>query len=315
MDDATTEALSLQQLRVFVRVVEEGSFSAAARTMRRAQSAISYSIANLERLLDVTLFERSGRRPTLTSEGEALYREARAVVLQVGRFRAKAGRLASGIEASVDLAVDHRLPSAVLMEAIDDIQGRFPAVAVTVRTELSGAVADLVAEGTSALGIAGALPPSAPGGLEQQPLLTVGSDVVVSPEHPLARTARPASFEDLANHTQLVLIGRDDVPDEPPGDAPGGPVTQLTDPATFSAFLRAGLGWGTLPTHLASPEIDAGRLTAIRPSGWPHGYSTPLFVVHRRVDPPGMAARALVERLAQLVGDEDYASIDLSTRA
>lgn len=315
MPDAAEEALSLQQLRVFVAVVEEGSFSAAARRLLRAQSAVSYSIANLERLLDVQLFERSGRLPVLTPPGEALYREARAVVMQVGRFRARAGRLASGIEPQVDIAVDHRFPVAALMEGVDDLVRQYPAVTVTVRTVVDDAVADLVADGASALGIAGPLPPSAPPGLEQQPIAAVPMEILASPHHPLGRSGEPPGLDDLGAHTQLLLIGRDAAPEEPAGAVPGGRVCQLTDPSTLQAFLRAGLGWGTLPTHAAAEDLRLRRLVALRPTGWPLAYEARLFVIHRRVDPPGLAARSLVKRLVELVGSDDYRTVDLSTRA
>jgi DNA-binding transcriptional LysR family regulator len=263
----------------------------------------------------VQLFERSGRLPTLTPAGEALYREARAVVTQVGRFRARAGRLASGVEPQVDLAIDHRFPLAALMEAVDDLVGQYPSVTVTLRTVIGDAVADLVADGVSALGIAGALPPSAPPGLEQQPILTIPIDVLASPHHPLARLGGPPGLDDLGQHTQLVLIGRDAAPEEPGGAVPGGRVCQLTDPTTLQAFLRAGLGWGALPRDAVAEDLRLRRLVELRPAGWPGGHEAQLFVVHRRVDPPGLAARALIERLVELAGDEDYRTIDLSTRA
>jgi len=296
-----------------VAVVEEGSFSAAARRLLRAQSAVSYSIANLERLLDVQLFERSGRLPVLTPPGEALYREARAVVMQVGRFRARAGRLASGIEPQVDVAVDHRFPLAAMMEAVDDLARQYPSVTVTLRTVLGEAVADLVADGVSALGIAGPLPPSAPPGLEQQPIATIPMEVLASPHHPLGRSTAPG-LEELGAHAQLVLIGRDATPEEPVGSVPGGRVSQLTDPSTLQAFLRAGLGWGSLPTHAVAEDLRLRRLVALRPAGWPLGYEARLFVIHRRVDPPGLAARSLVQRLVELAGDDAYRGVDLSTR-
>ncbi|NQX94200.1 MAG: LysR family transcriptional regulator, partial [Erythrobacter sp.] len=60
---------SLDQLRIFLAVVEHGSFRGAARTMGRAISAISYGVAQLELQLAVTLFEREGsRKPVLTEE-------------------------------------------------------------------------------------------------------------------------------------------------------------------------------------------------------------------------------------------------------
>ena len=57
------EPFSFDQLRVFLAVVDHGSFSGAARNLRRAQSAVSYAIANLEGQLRVSLFQRFNQRP------------------------------------------------------------------------------------------------------------------------------------------------------------------------------------------------------------------------------------------------------------
>ncbi|WP_036987688.1 LysR family transcriptional regulator, partial [Pseudomonas asplenii] len=72
---------NLEQMRLFVSVAEQRSFSAVARHQRKAQSAISSAIALLEEDLGVVLFERSsGRQPRLTEAGESLLEEAREVL-------------------------------------------------------------------------------------------------------------------------------------------------------------------------------------------------------------------------------------------
>ena len=72
---------NLEQIRLFVSVAERQSFSAAARELKRVQSAVSNGIALLEADLGVTLFERSsGRQPRLTDEGRVLLAEAREVL-------------------------------------------------------------------------------------------------------------------------------------------------------------------------------------------------------------------------------------------
>ena len=66
---------TLDQIRLFLAVVDEGSFNAAARRLGRAISVISYGIASMEAQLGITLFDREGsRRPVLTDAGKALVR-------------------------------------------------------------------------------------------------------------------------------------------------------------------------------------------------------------------------------------------------
>ena len=85
---------TLDQLEVLVACAECGSFSAAARHLGRAQSAVSTAIAHLEVDLACTLFDRDGRLPRLTEAGEALLHEARAVLRQCQRLDSRARAIA-----------------------------------------------------------------------------------------------------------------------------------------------------------------------------------------------------------------------------
>ena len=68
------DAMSMDQLRTFIAAAEEGSFSAAGRKLRRAQSVVSQTLANLEQQVGFQLFDRSGRYPRLTEQGRVLLR-------------------------------------------------------------------------------------------------------------------------------------------------------------------------------------------------------------------------------------------------
>src|SRR5437764_2309699 len=98
---------SLDQLQVFLTVVTSGSFAAAGRRLGRATSAISYTVANLERQLGIALFDRGHtRKPVLTEAGTALLSEARAVSGGIDHLRASVKGLLGGLEAHVALVVD-----------------------------------------------------------------------------------------------------------------------------------------------------------------------------------------------------------------
>ena len=81
---------NLQQLSAFVATVEQGSFSAAGRSLGKAQSAVSTAVANLEVDLAVNLFDRSRREPLLTAAGQALLPQARLVLEQARAFQGQA---------------------------------------------------------------------------------------------------------------------------------------------------------------------------------------------------------------------------------
>src|SRR5882672_9054461 len=99
------DGVSLDQLRTFIAVAEEGNFSAAGRRLRRAQSVVSQTLANLEGQIGVPLFDRSGRYPQLTEAGRSLLAEARTVVDGMDGFKARARTLAEGLEPELSVAV------------------------------------------------------------------------------------------------------------------------------------------------------------------------------------------------------------------
>jgi len=80
--------------RLYTRVARLGSFSAAARRLRRAQSAVSELVSGLEAQIGVTLFDRSGRYPKLTPEGLVLLADARGVISGVDFMKARAKGMA-----------------------------------------------------------------------------------------------------------------------------------------------------------------------------------------------------------------------------
>ena len=91
------DGVTLDQLRTFIAAAEQGSFSAAGRKLRRAQSVVSQTLANLEAQLAVQLFDRRNRFPALTTEGQVLLREARAVADHMDTFKAHARSIRDGL--------------------------------------------------------------------------------------------------------------------------------------------------------------------------------------------------------------------------
>src|SRR6202158_2175022 len=112
------DGVSLDQLRTFIAAADEKSFSAAGRRLRRAQSVVSQTLANLEGQLRVKLFDRSARFPVLTDQGRALLADARAVAGNVDLFKARAKSLAGGLEPELSAAVDVMFPPVPFTAAV-----------------------------------------------------------------------------------------------------------------------------------------------------------------------------------------------------
>ncbi len=108
-------SLTLDQLRVLVTIADVGSFSAAGRKLRRAQSAISQAVATLEDVQGVTLFDRAGHRPRLTEAGRALVGQARVVLAGATRFEAMAATR-EGVEPELAVTMDSLVPAGAFVE-------------------------------------------------------------------------------------------------------------------------------------------------------------------------------------------------------
>lgn len=284
---------TLDQLRIFLAVVETGSFAAAGRKMGRAVSVISYGIANLEAQLGLTLFEREGtRRPQLTPEGEAVLAEARRVAQDVDALRARVKGLNEGLEPEVGLAVDVMLPAELLGCILRDFSAAYPTVPLRLWVEPLGAVAQLVLDGRAGLGIAGPVAADI-GGLERYPAGTVELVPVAAPDHPLARktSLTPA---DLREHVQLVLTDRSPLTEGRDFAVTSPHTWRLADLGAKHALLREGIGWGNMPLPMVEPDLEAGALVrlALPDSGGTYNFSA----IHRPDAPPGPAARWLLDR-------------------
>jgi DNA-binding transcriptional LysR family regulator len=96
---------SIDQLSVLLAVVEAGSFTAAAKRLGRATSAVSYAIDTLEQQLGLSLFDRgTTKKPKLTRQGEAIVSEARAVTQSVDTLRARVKGLLDDLEPEMSVA-------------------------------------------------------------------------------------------------------------------------------------------------------------------------------------------------------------------
>ncbi len=287
-------APTLDQLRVFAAVAETGSFSAAARRLHRAQSAISYAIANLEELLGLALFERGHRRPLLTEAGRAVLADARRVGRLVDDLRARALGLTTGLEAEVGLVVDVMFPTARLVAVLEAFSREYPTVALRLRIEALGAVVEQVLTRACGLGISGPMGIIAEA-VEQRPVSQIELIPVCAPTHPLALLAPPLPASAFHEHVQLVLTDRSRLTEGQDFGVLSPRTWRLGDLGAKHALLRAGLGWGKMPAHMVCDDLATGRLVRLEPDQ--PGTMFQLLLIHRADSPPGPATRWLAERL------------------
>lgn len=293
---------TFDQLRIFLAIVDTGSFAAAGRRLNRAVSVISYGIANLETQLGLTLFEREGtRKPKLTVAGRAVLAEVRAVSQGIDGLRATVKGLLEGLEAEVDLAIDVMLPPERVGRVLRAFASEFPTVQLKLHVEALGAITAMVLDRNAAIGISGPLA----AGIEGVECISAGSVPMVpvaAPDHPLGRMERipPGAGRE---YTQLVLTDRSRFTEGRDYSVMSPKTWRLADLGAKHALLREGIGWGNMPLPLIEPDLFAGTLIRLAMPDHPGGIYR-FAGVWRRDAPPGPAASWLLDQFV-MIGRDD----------
>ena len=293
------ESVSLDQLRVFIAAAETGSFSAAGRKVRRAQSLVSQTLANLEEQLGVRLFDRSKKYPKITAQGEAMLVEARAVIDRMDSLKARARTMAEGLEPELSAVIDVMYPMPALTQAVGSFRIEYPRTPLLLYVEALGAVAQAVLDGRCRVGVIGTLP-VVPDTMDAEPLIDLPMTTVVAPTHPLAKVRGTVPKRLLTEHVQLVLTDRSTLSEGRTFGVISPLIWRLADLGAKLEFLRAGFGWGHMPLPMVRDALARKELIRIRPEGVPENPMMPMLAVYRKDAPPGPAGRAFIERLRKV---------------
>lgn len=300
------DPITLDQLRMLAVVVDEGSFSAAARKLQRVQSAVSTAMANLEAQLAIPLWDRTQRTATLTDAGRAVLASARRVLADVDALRKVAADMTRGLEPAVSLCVEAVFPTRALVAMCRAFASEFPGVELRVDVQTMSVVAVRVLDGAATIGVASSVAQGSV--LERRALAPIRMLPVAGARHPLAVERGRISSAVLADHVQIVLSERADsgLPDQ-------GVLSPRTwrvhDLHTKRAMLHAGLGWGNLPAHVARPDVKKGSLVRLRPEAWADDEHTiHLAAIYRRDTTLGPAHRWMLQQLPVLCAAELKAS-------
>lgn len=282
-------------MATFVRVVELGSLSAAARELGLTQPAVSQQIAGLERHLRTRLLNRNTRKLTLTASGETYLARARQILDEVGEVEDDLLSLSSELKGSLRVQAPSGLGQRYFAPLIVEFHRQHSGL--TVELVLDDHVADLIEEGVDVAFRLGTL---ASASLVARKLGSVSRILVASPGY-VATHGNPATPDELARHDHvrfswtsagehLTLIG------------PEGPVT-VEVRSTFRAnnsfvlvqALRSGLGVGGVQLPLVQDLLENGELVRVM-----QDYAYPPMDLHavyssRRFVP--RRVRALVDHL------------------
>jgi DNA-binding transcriptional LysR family regulator len=263
------DGVTINQLRAFVAVADAGSFSGAARELKRAQSAISHAIAALESALQVDLFERDTRRAELSPAGRSLLPDARAVISRTEEMKNRASSIAKIGAPRISIAVDVYFPRAHLIDCLRILQADVPTAAINLRMTTMQGGESLLLENTVSLAVTIAeVPELKPSAIERHYLSEAPMVTVCAPSHPLAKQKRPASREEFSRHIQLVVTDNQPAAENSQRGVASERHWLVNDLSAKYDFLRAGLGWGHMPLGLVAKDLTAGSLVEIKRRAW-----------------------------------------------
>ena len=291
-------SFSSDNVQVFLAVLDHGSFSAAARALRRVPSAVSMTIAGLEAELDLLLFERTGREPKPTAAARSLEPQARLLAAQLRQLQVQALSLTQGLEHRLTLAIAPELLAAPWSGALAALAREHPLLEVEVLAAPQADALALLHAGRAHLALVFERP-SLDG---REGFQEVASDTLVAvmaPDHPVLDAAGGRLREaHLTTTRQIVVAGRD-LATSDPRFVFARHVWRTDNALAALSLITAGLGWGWLPRNFAQPHVAAGALVEIPFENLSNGLDLWVDVVWSRERPLGLGAQRFVALIAR----------------
>jgi DNA-binding transcriptional LysR family regulator len=176
--------MDLRQLRVFVEIVRQGSFTRAAERLHIAQPAVSMTIRKLEEELDLSLLNRQEKRVSLSAEGEALLHHAERILDNLAAAESEMAELRGLTLGEVRIGIPPMMSSYYFPQIIAGFRSAYPNLKLSVNGEGAASIQRMLAKGELDLGvIAGS---KLREGLQSRHFLREEIVACVPRDHPLA---------------------------------------------------------------------------------------------------------------------------------
>lgn len=253
-------------LRLFVRVVETGSFSGVAKAEAIGQPTASKQVAALESRLGAQLLRRTSRGMSLTEAGEDFYQSAVRLLDDYDAAESRIGHRQNSPAGRIRVAMSAGFGRMHVLPRLPEFFSRYPEI--VIETDVSDRHVNLVEERVDLAIRIGTLADS---NLIARRIGTGEAAIVASPEY-LARRGEPKTPEELADHDCVVFVAHG-VPATWDIRTPAGPVAieprgrlYTNDAENIRASVLQGLGIARVPTWLFPDELDSGTVTRLFPA-------------------------------------------------
>lgn len=297
--------LSIDALEVIDAIARKGSFAAAAESLYRVPSALTYTIRKLEEDLGVTLFDRSGHRANLTEAGAELLKEGRYLLDAAHALESRVKRVATGVETDIGIAMSDLFSNEAIFRVLAEFYQQGFGTRVKLMREVFGGSWDALLSGRAdiSIGAPGEAPPG--GGFSTSLLGQLEFVFAVAPHHPLAPMPDPLTNQDIIQYRAVAAADSSrNLPPRTSGILSGQDVLTVSDMQSKLQAQVAGLGVGYLPIKLAQRYAKDGKLV-IKQVAEPRPVG-PTFLAwsNQRNSSMGKAQQWMLKRLEKLTLDE-----------
>lgn len=294
----------LERMAIFARVVEDKSFSAAARSLNLSKSLVSKQVTQLEKSLGVRLLNRTTRALSVTDAGAVLYEHCSRIVEELEEARLAVGRLQAEPRGLLRISAPVAFGRLHVATALPQFLAAYPDLKIDMVT--TDRFVDLAEEGYDL--VIRIVDQPAPN-LVARKLAPVTRRMVATPEY-FARYGVPETPADLEKHNCLTYTYFN--PQDPWRlRGPDGDISvrasgnlRLNDDDALSEAVMEGLGLALLPTFIIGEALQAGRLRSVLAEYIPlerHIYA--VYLANRHVS---AKVRAFIDYLLERFGPEPY---------
>jgi DNA-binding transcriptional LysR family regulator len=295
--------ISIEALEVIDAIARKGSFAAAADSLFRVPSALTYSVKKLEEDLGVSLFNRSGHRATLTEAGTELLKEGQQLLDAAQALESRVKRVATGIETDVNIAINDLFDTAAIFNILDTFYAQHFGTRIKLSREVFGGSWDALISGRAdiSVGAPGDVPSG--GGYATKLLGHLDFCFAVSPHHPLAKLSEPLNNQDIIQYRSVAAADSSrNLAPRTSGILSGQDVLTVPDMKTKVEAQIAGLGVGYIPQKLALQHAKTGKLLIKEVAE--QKVIAPTYLAWRNDGKTGKAQQWLLKQFAQLTLEE-----------
>ncbi len=250
--------MTFDQVLVFHKIVESGSFKSAAAQLHKTQPAISLAIKKLEEEMEVDLFDRSGYRPELTAHGKAFYERSFKVLQGMSELEGLSNSFKKLEEPEVFISVDGISPLPKLLHILKNFGDKYPNTKLNLGFDILSETERKVLSKEAQIGITHFIGDK--NVFEIVPITTVKMLPVMSRE--LYKERKVKNQNDLKEIDQIVIGDKN-----PRGASFGlldeGKKWRINEGNFKRDIILAGLGWGHLPDHTIDREIAEKKLVVL----------------------------------------------------